>query len=384
MRVLLLTHYFSEHRGGIEIVAAELARRLIRRSRNRPTKFGPIDVVWLSSDEPAAASFVPTPDDARRVPVPAWNITERRFGFPYPLWNPLNLYRIGDHVRNCDIVHIHDALYQSNAMACLWSRVHRKPVVVTQHVGPIPYNSAFLRGLHGLANRTLARMVLASADQTVFISPRVQRYFSRFVHYRRPPQYFPNGVDTDKFCPMGEEERQALRLRLGWPADRRVRLFVGRFVEKKGLPLLRRLASLRPHDLWVFVGWGPVQPDSWGLSNVRSVGALPQQAIADYYRAADLLMLPSVGEGFPLVVQEAMACGLPALISPETLEGSSDAHEVLSSAALDENSWNKAVDRLDKEDGPTQRRRMAEFARRWDYDRVADRYMALFESILGR
>jgi glycosyltransferase involved in cell wall biosynthesis len=191
-------------------------------------------------------------------------------------------------------------------------------------------------------------------------------------------------VDTDRFYPLRERERQELRARLGWSAERKVRLFVGRFVQKKGLPLLRQLAARRPQDLWVFIGWGPDEPASWGLDNVLSVGSLRQQAIVDYYRAADLLVLPSVGEGFPLVVQEAMACGLPALISPETREGIADAADVIAIAELDAESWNGALERLDAMSCDLQRQTVAEFAQRWNWDSTADRYVAIFESLLHR
>ncbi len=371
MQVLLVTHYYAEHRGGVEIVADALAQRLVRRS-------DPIEILWVATDEQAAQ-----PNEVRRLPVPGWNITERRFGFPYPLWGPCTWLRLCQAVRSCDLVHLHDSLYFGNVMTYLYARWYRKKVVVTQHVGPIPYSSRLLRGLLGLANRTLARLVLGGSHQVVFYSPRVQNYFARLVRFRRPPVFLPNGVDSTRFCPVDESARQTIRTRLGWPAERKVRLFVGRFVEKKGLPLLRRLAAERPQDLWVFIGWGPDDPAKWGLSNVVPVGTLPQQAIRDYYRAADQLVLPSVGEGFPLVVQEAMACGLPALISPETLEGAPDAADVIASAALDVASWGQALDHLDARDAQLERRRVAEFARRWNWDLVAERYAALFQSLLA-
>jgi phosphatidylinositol alpha-1,6-mannosyltransferase len=370
MRLLLVTHYYSEHRGGVEIVAGELAQRLAQRG---------VEVIWMAS----AGGEAVENEGVRRLPVAAWNVTERRLGFPYPIWGPLALLGLGRQVRSCDVVHLHDSLYLGNVTAWLWARWYRKPVVVTQHVGPIPYSSRLLRGLLGLANRTLARLVLGGSDQVVFISPRVQSYFARLLRFRREPLYLANGVDTDCFHPISEAERLELRRRLKWAPERKVRLFVGRFVEKKGLPFLRELAGRRPQDLWVFIGWGNDDPARWGLPNVQAVGALPRQAIADYYRAADLLVLPSVGEGFPLVVQEAMACGLPALISPETIEGAPDAAEVIAAAPLHVESWNEALEKLDAvADASNRRRQVADFAHRWSWESAADRYVALFESVL--
>lgn len=367
MRVLVVTHYYAKHGGGIEIVAGELARRLAQRG---------VDITWIATDE----QHPPEADGIERRPVAAWNITEQKLGFPYPLWSPLSLLELDRLVRSCDVLHLHDSLYLGNVVAYLWARRRSKPVVVTQHVGPIPYKSPVLRGLLGLANRTLARLVLGGSEQTVFISPRVEGYFRELFRFKQQPLYLANGVDTQRFTPVSAGARLGLRRRFGWPGDRKVRLFVGRFVEKKGLPFLRELAAARPQDLWVFVGHGTIDPASWGLPNVECVGKLPQSAIADYYRAADTLVLPSVGEGFPLVVQEAMACGLPALISTETMEGAPDAAEVIGCADLEIAAWQTALAQLDAL-GEPHRARVAEFARRWSWDDVAERFVALYESL---
>src|SRR5262249_49947924 len=157
-------------------------------------------------------------------------------GFPYPIWGPISLCKLVRAVARADAVHLHDCLYLGNVVAFVAARLLRKPVIVTQHVGEVPYQSRVLRTLLALANRTLGRLALGGADRCVFISPKVRDYFGRFVRFRAPPLYRPNGVATEVFSPVVVEERKRLREKLGWPGDRLVLLFVGRFVEKKGLP----------------------------------------------------------------------------------------------------------------------------------------------------
>jgi phosphatidyl-myo-inositol dimannoside synthase len=373
MRILVVSHYYPEHRGGIEIIAGELAARLARRGA---------EVVWAAS-----ASEGSGPEGVRRRPVAAWNVAERRLGFPYPLWGPLGLGRLASEVARCDVVHLHDSLYAGNAAAFAWAKLLRKPVVVTQHVGEVPYARRVLRCTQAAANRTLARLVLAGADRVVYYSPKVRDYFAGLFRLVRPPAFIPNGVDTSTFHPVSAEERRLLRAELGWPSDRPVLLFVGRFVEKKGLGMLHALAKYVGGCEWVFAGWGPEDPGRWGLPHVRVAGALPRHEVARHYQAADLLVLPSVGEGFPLVVQEAMACGLPAVISRDTLAGAPEVGSLLYSLDLDEGEWVTLLRLLVRYPGGPEARRgpVAEHARRhWDWEECADRYLALFREVLGR
>jgi glycosyltransferase involved in cell wall biosynthesis len=373
IRILLVTHFYPEHRGGIEIVAGELSERLTRRE---------VEIVWIASGPSEAAPV----RGISQIPVAAWNVTERVLGFPYPLWGPIGLIRLCGEVRRCQLVHLHDSLYMGNVVAYLCARVLGKPVVVTQHIGLVPYSRRLLRVLLALANQTLGRLVLGGSSRSLFISQKVQDYFRQFVHFRRDPMYVPNGVATSTFRPAGVEERRRLRAELGWPVDTPVMLFVGRFVEKKGLPLLRSLAERFTGCEWVFIGWGPENPESWGLPNVSCLGSIGREELTPYYQAADLLVLPSVGEGFPLVVQEAMACGTPALISTDTARGIPDVESVVFVSDVGLAELAKTLDKIlaSPDEWPARRDLVAEYARRnWDWETCADQYRDLFVELVG-
>jgi len=137
----------------------------------------------------------------------------------------------------------------------------------------------------------------------------------------------PPGVDHEVFAPG---DRRAARQRLGLEHDARVLLFVGRIQPLKGADLaLRCLAQLDdPRAVLVVVG-GPSGVDGesellrvrnlvddLGLAGrVRFVPPQRHDALAGFYRAADVCLVPSRTESFGLVALEAAACGVPVVAS---------------------------------------------------------------------
>lgn len=307
MRVLIATAYFESHRGGIEIVAGMLARELQRLGS---------EVTWVASDAsppPAANAGCGT-----SRPIRAWNLTERRLGVPLPLPGPRGVATIWREVRAADAVHLHDSLYPMNVVAMLAARWHNKPVVLTQHIAAVPYYNPLLGALMAAANALITRRMLKAADQVVFISEAVARQFAHVRFKARPLRIF-NGVDTEVFrLPPAGFDRARARAALGLPPGGPLVLFVGRFVEKKGLTLIQRLAQRRTDLTFVLAGWGPIDPRAWRLPNVHVLSGLQGPSLVPLYQSSDVFVLPSTGEGLPLVLQEALACGLPAICGRET------------------------------------------------------------------
>ena len=372
MRIALVTHYFPAHRGGVELVAAELAKRLAASHG--------MAISWHASDTdppPAIPGVV-------CVPAHACNAIERRLGVPYPLWSPKALRQLASAARAADALHIHDCLYLPNVVAYTAARLAGRPILVTQHVGMVPYRNPILRALLFAAYRVLGRAVLGGATQVAFVSEAVRRYFEAFVRFKAPPALVPNGVDHTLFHPVDEARRDVLRAGFGASRGTPLLLFVGRFVEKKGLPVLRELAARFPEARWLFAGWGPLDPGRWALAHVSVLRGLSGGQLAPLYQAADLLVLPSSGEGFPLVVQEAMACGTPALVGTDTAAGCPDAGAPLLSedtgAADVVARWERRIRDLTAPAGglPALRAPVAAYAAaRWSWERCAGEYAEL-------
>jgi glycosyltransferase involved in cell wall biosynthesis/putative flippase GtrA len=369
--VLLVTHYYAEHGGGVEIVAGRLVALLGET----------LDIEWRAAGERIVEA------DSVRRPIRSWNGLERRFGLPIPIPSPGGVTALIDAVRAADAVWVHDLIYPANLVAAVTAISTRKPLVVTVHVGAIPYRNPVVRKVMAASLALTGRLLLTRAAAVGFVSERVQAEFLARWKMRRQ-LLIPNGVDPALFKPLAQPDRDRVRRELGL-GDRRMVLFVGRFVERKGLHLLHELATRLPWIEWVFAGRGPLDPDSWRLANVLVERGRSGQALAELYGAADLLVLPSLGEGFPLVVGEALATGLPVLVDPSTIAGYRAASTVVegepvtgADAAARWQAHVAAILDHETSDAAAAAARV-EFARsNWDWDRAAATYAAVFAEVM--
>lgn len=358
MRILTVSHFFEGHGGGIERVAGQLCRQFAQLGATS---------VWAASN-----ADPPPTGGVEAVALGCVNPTERLTGLPMPIPGARGILALAREIKRSDAVLIHDALYVTSVLAMLLAKARGKRVILIQHIAGIPFASPVLRRIMGAANALITQPMLRAADVRVFISDSVRQEL--IGGGSQPSELMFNGVDGAIFHPVDRAIRAASTGRI---------LFVGRYVEKKGLAVLRALAALRPDLTFLLAGSGPVHPAEWGLANVQDLGPQTPEALADLYRSADLLLLPSVGEGFPLVIQEAMACGLPVICGAPSNRADPDAGQWLHGVAIDlgqpEASATRCSDAIDSLNlGAADRAEMASYAlRRYDWRAMAERLLTL-------
>ncbi|MDQ7908539.1 glycosyltransferase family 4 protein [Phytohabitans sp. ZYX-F-186] len=366
MNLLLVANYLPPYEGGIQFVVDRLARGYTARGHQ-------VAVTGHDAARHPERSGVPY----RAVPVPAANPLER-LSIPIPLFAPRALHRItGELVRWADAVHVHGLLYPNTALAVSLAARAGVPVVVTEHVGLVGTGGRVLDAAQAAAFRWAARRAGRRATAFAVLNERVAGEVGAVIGGARPVVRIDNGVDTARFRPG---DRAAARARHGF--TRPTALFVGRLARKKGLDLL--LAAVSRSGRFDVVVCGKDTERLRDLPpTVRVLGKLDQAALAGVYRAADLLVMPSYGEGFPLVVQEAMASGLPVVACAGAVPEGGPHAAVVRLAGRDPDALAAAVHAV-LDEGDAGRERLGAAARavavtHYDWSVAVDRYLELLD-----
>ncbi len=303
VKVGIISHYMPPHQGGIERVAEMLLHSYSRHG---------LEVRWVASREPADAAV----REGQRIRVPCWNGLEKRLQVPLPLWGPRAWSQVFALARWADVLHVHDCLYPGSVAAAVFAPHLHTPVLLSQHVGIRDYGPRGLNFVARAAYRTLGRWVLRRARCLVYVTPAAEGLCATLLgESPRHAQTIPNGVDLTRFWPASREERVAARVWLQLPNNRPVVLFVGRLVEQKGIDLLAWVIRALPSVHFLVVGDGPLASHIPVAPHVTRIQSVAPEGMRTCYQASNCLLLPSYGEGLPLVVQEAAASGLAIIIS---------------------------------------------------------------------
>jgi D-inositol-3-phosphate glycosyltransferase len=300
MKILIVTHYFEPHIGGIEIAAYNQAKELVRKGHK----------VTIVTSKLNREKALEQKEGITIVRIPAWNFFEKKFDVPYPLFSPRLISTINREIKRNDIIYAHGALYLGSFISSLFARIYKKPFIVTEHVGFVMYKNSIFNAIEKLALHTVGLVTISASNASIVYNRTVQKWIQK---YKKEVHYVPNGVDLKLFNKPTQQEKQIIRERYNLPLDAFIVLFVGRFVPKKGFDILYNAKD--PSYLLVFVGGGVIPEFIKSDNSARIIEPLPQEELAMMYKASDVFILPSHGEGFPLSIQEAMATGLPIITS---------------------------------------------------------------------
>ena len=121
----------------------------------------------------------------------------------------------------------------------------------------------------------------------------------------------PNAVNSSLFKKLNKAE---CRKKLGFPQNVFIVVFVGAFIERKGVNRVADAIKMISGEpvYSCFIGKGTQDPD---CDNILFKGGLPHESIPEYLNAADVFVLPTLAEGCCNAIVEAMSCGLPIVSS---------------------------------------------------------------------
>jgi glycosyltransferase involved in cell wall biosynthesis len=203
------------------------------------------------------------------------------------------------------MLHLH-GLFNLNTYLLALSFGGKVPIVVESHD---PTHSACQKFLR--VRNSLRRFALRKVDRFFLSSKNESRELSDICDVSKT-RIAPLPVDTNVFRKM---DRRMARVKLGWNADDRYIVYVGRLEERKGLRYLiqasRILVSRFPNLHLVTVGSGPLAKEL--ANDTTCVGQVRYEQLPTYYNAADISVLPSFRESWGRVVLESLACQTPVI-----------------------------------------------------------------------
>ena len=226
-----------------------------------------------------------------------------------------------------------------------------------------------LEGASGLSRRLLwltERLTIALSSEVIVVSRSLGAVLRRERLLGGTPARLigdgsSNGVDAAALAARAAAaDGPELRRRLGLPADALVVGFVGRLVADKGIgTLLDAVGSAQVPRALLLVG--SVDEPSIAAALAGCEVSVAQVAwtddVAPYYACMDVLCLPTLREGFPNVVLEAAAAGVPSIASDATGAVDAVVHEVtgLTVPVGDATALAEAIDRLGADPGERER-----------------------------
>jgi len=248
---------------------------------------------------------------SRRIRIGRYNLGER---------SPLIVNEIKKVIKNSKVIlHLHGT--HSTNINYILRKVNLKRIpVVAQHHGGSSYHHQYKikkNPLLLLLHLVLKEKRLLKQVDSFFALNRLEKNDLEELGCKNV-KIQTMGVNFDFFRPIN---KKSCRDELGLPLDKKVILFIGRFNKEKGFYFLMKAAMklLKTRDDFIVVNVGGLKNKDnakyWNNKNIMMFNRVSKNELLNFYNASDTLVLPSLNEGFGLVIIEAMACNTPVIAS---------------------------------------------------------------------
>ena len=307
MKIMMLTDYFYPHiGGGVEKVVYEISKLLV--------KFGcDVSIVTFNTMKAKEFEFL---DGLKIYRIKPINLT-RALGVQLTI-SPSVPFKILNICKkeNPDIIHANNRFFFTTICAVALKNILGKPLITTLHLGPMTFGKGWFNFFIKAYEQTISKWIIKKSNYIIAVSNVVKELALSLGSSSEKITVIRNGVDINEFKIKNhnvENLKQNIEKRI---------VFVGRLIQNKGVKYLIEAAptvlSKYQNAKFIIVGDGPMKKElkiiakREGVQNAfQFLGFVP--SVADVLNQCDIFVRPSLTEGMPLTVLEAMSCGLPVV-----------------------------------------------------------------------
>lgn len=307
LKIMILTDYYYPHEGGgVEKVIFEVSKRL--------QKLG-CDIIVLTLNTRKTLKS----ENHEGGKVYRANCVDLTGNTGIQL--SVSLEAIFEIARVCkeekpDILHANNRFFFTTLCAVALKGLLKRPLVMTAHLGPMALEKGWLDFVIKVYERTISKWIFRRSDCIIAVSRAVKQHIVNLGVEPSKVKVIPNGVSLKDYIPMQKSSHRSEQC-----MSKRI-VTVGRLIQNKGIHHLIDAApevlQRFPSTEFIIVGEGPMRTELESRAKEKCVshafrfhGFVPK--VSDILNTNDIFVRPSLTEGMPLAVLEAMACGLPVV-----------------------------------------------------------------------
>jgi len=228
--------------------------------------------------------------------------------------------------KHYDILHVHSHVHLSSNLAVLSKKFNKNPIVLTSHgVSNFQDKKAIIENIY---NRTIAKWMFSNVDRIIALTHSQAEILKLLGANQKSIVVIPNGIDLTRIGisnGVGTCDNNLIISKLSSHVhfkiikNRKILLYVGSLIPRKGVNyLIESMKYIYPDVVLLIVG-GSLKRNynfenalksrvrSLGLNNILFLGQVSNEDLGYLYTIADIFILPSLSEGLPCTLIEAMS-----------------------------------------------------------------------------